>query len=236
MANEIFYYEQVWAASIAAHRVNGEYIKRSFTKTRLRAIFNVPKTKINLSTDSKLTNLALMKIFLTRENQPDITVDDYAEAETLHNYICSLTSLIFNDQARNYVREAVRAASLTEISIDGPELPLIASFPDAYNKNNVREDRRTELSKLENGSIPFRINDLLNRIEVVDCKMNKRFTFSPYAINAKILLPDGKYSMIHFFNYEEWKVGSKHFIMGNCQIPNETNTKLERVKKVTPRK
>lgn len=151
MSNGIFPYTQVWAAILAAHRINnGEYVKRNLKRY----------DNNKLSSDNKLTNLAIMKIILNDPTQSDITTEDYEKAKILHNHISSLAGLIFSGQARDYVKAAVQAASLIEIDINGMEIPLIASFPDSYNKNHIREDRRAELVKLENGSIPFRLNDL----------------------------------------------------------------------------
>lgn len=66
----------------------------------------------------------------------------------------------------------------------------------------------------------------------MDCKYNKKFIYSPYAVNGIFILPDGNYSLVHFFSHEPYNVGEKYKIMAEFGVQNNTNTKLRRVFKL----
>jgi hypothetical protein len=146
MTEKFFPASQVWAAAAAAQRINGEYVKRSIVSTFLRSPI---KTQ-----SSKLTNVAIMRILLNGD-QTDITSDDYAQGKAIREDYGAMIRFVFSDDANNFVKAAVKVASLENIDINGGDLPLIASLPESHKTHNERMEQRRHLDDLISNSVPL---------------------------------------------------------------------------------
>jgi len=205
---KVYPQEQVWAAAVAAQRINGGYFKRE----KIVYFVNHHKWGNTASNKSnKLSNISLVRSIL-QSDQSNITPEDFIEGQKIREYFCGLISLVFTGEARNFLKLAACAAGQKEFSLFEKNFPLIVSLPDAYAKNIARAKVRETLAIVENESSPYvasKLNHIFNDvITVLDCKYNKRF-INPYAVNAITISSNENKSLVYFYDCREWKVGKK---------------------------
>jgi len=234
MIDKIFPQDEVWAAAVAAQRINGVYVKRVnhlYTRNASFISFDNPKNIVS-ENDSKPTNVSLIRAFLNSDKS-NLTLEDFENGQKIREYFCTLISLIFSGEAREYIKMAVAAAALQTISLTGKELPLIASMPEAYQKNMEREKVRSFLSVMQANSVSIPNCSSASPssfiFTVVDCKFNKKFCHTPWAINAIVSNKDGSNSLVYFFDFKEWKVGQTYSASAYVKRINEQITQLEYV-------
>jgi hypothetical protein len=105
---------EVFAAAIAAQRINGEYVKRAFTPyvpyRRGRTYYApVNRTQTDVSICNKPYNAYLMKSIL-ESNKSDILPEDYEQGEVIRSYFCSKITAIFDGTAQDFLKGAIEAS------------------------------------------------------------------------------------------------------------------------------
>ena len=193
----IFSQNQVWAAAVAAQRINGEYVSRPKNKNQTLA---QPKSTGSVS---KLCNTALVKIILNN-NLVDVLASDYIEGQKIRTYFCCWISLIFTDEAKSFFKAVVNAASLDEMNIDCEQVSLIATLPSIYEVNRIREQRRKEIRQLAETSVLMtpgltgQRGIITLEFTVLDSKYDPRYC--SWVVNGIVHHSDGTHSMIFFFD------------------------------------
>lgn len=215
--NIIIPWNQVWAAAVAAQRVNEKYIKRPNSAQRLY-IWGPVKQSTHPD-DKKLTNVALMRIFLKLDKSP-ITPEDIVEGEKIRNYFCGLINLVFSDEAGRFIKLAIQAAAKTEIPINDVVMPLIASLPMMYYERMKQEETTRILENLIPNSIPL---DQLQKENSQNYEKNSSIKIvaqgkDQYGIDRVVsnifaTVSDSyqRYSLVSFpGEADEWKIGQTY--------------------------
>jgi hypothetical protein len=129
IAEPVFYDRaDVFAAAVAAQRINGEYVKRTvsspygFRRTRYPI-----KPQIDPNS-TKLPNGSMMKVMLASDRS-NITPEDYERGEEIRAYFCSMITLVFSGDAKDFIKAAVEASTEEQIPEAGKMIMLIASLP-----------------------------------------------------------------------------------------------------------
>ena len=79
----------IWAAAVAAQRINGAYVKRHLSLTMYDP-YNWGK--LDPDNSNKLTNIALMRIFI-KSGMTDVSEDDFEQGKIIRDYFCILLNL-----------------------------------------------------------------------------------------------------------------------------------------------
>jgi hypothetical protein len=239
IADPIFYDRaDVFAAAVAAQRINGEYVKRTvsspygFRRSRYPVCYpNKPQIDPN---STKLPNGSMVKIMLAADRS-DITPEDYERGEEIRAYFCSMITLVFSGDAKDFIKAAVEAATEEQIPEAGKMIMLIASLPSVYERNIKRNKEREELSTLTQNSIPLTESIGTNvklKITVIDSIFKERF--GSYAVNAFVNNIPGN-RMIFFFDRTNFKKGETYNISGRVKSKGNQTTQLHYVRDVTPK-
>jgi hypothetical protein len=227
--NAILYPRQdVFAAAVAAQRINGEYVKRTDSQKFTTRIQKPQRTD---AYGTKLSNGSMMKVILASDRS-DILSEDYERAETIRDYFCSMITLVFEGTAKDFIKTAVDAATSEEISESGNMLMLVSSLPSVYERNIKRNAEREHLSKLIESSVPLSNNigeSVKLHVTVVDSIYKERF--GSYAVNAIVT---GTNQLVFFFDRHEWVKGSKYNLSGRIKSKINKTTQLHYVRQLTP--
>lgn len=160
----IYSTEDVFAASVAAQRINGCYVSNS--------------TGIN--TPNMQTNRHLMGVILTKSNveEVDTVEEDYVRAREIIEYYRSKTLDIMSGKANSYTMSAANAAYKESVaSLDALTLGLIASLPNAWERSVAYDktwDRVDDLKRRSNhfGSVGDKFE---GKVEVLSCIYSKNW-------------------------------------------------------------
>jgi len=222
----------VFAAAVAAQRINGEYVKRTNTQN-FRGSYanpNPPKTDPNAT---KLPNGSMIKVMLASDRS-DITPEDYVRGEQVREYFCSMITLVFEGTAKDFIKAAVEAATTEGVPEAGPMIMLIASLPSIYERNIQRNKEREALSNATNESIPLdnHLGETVHlNITVIDAIYKDRFNST--AVNALVNNVLGN-RVVFFFDKKNWTKGNTYNISGRIKNKGNQTTQLNYVRQLTP--
>lgn len=209
---KIYTRNDVFAAAVAAQRINGDYIKKKF----------IPVVE-NKENSTKLSNGALMRIILA-SGKTDILPEEYETAETIRQYFCSLVTLVFEGTAREFIKAAVDASTTDEITDGSPMFMLVASLPSVYAKNLQRQQEREALTNAIQNSTPLHevSYGTIVKLEgtVIDSIYKQRFGSN--AVNVLVEDEHGKH-VVFFFDRDNWNKGGKYKFSGRVKnVGNQT--------------
>ena len=99
----------VFAAACAAQRINGAYVKPTDHARFVNHIYgharpNAISTAVEVNA-TKLYNSAIMKTILASDRS-DILPQDYIRAEEVIAHFCSMITLVFSGEARDFIKDA----------------------------------------------------------------------------------------------------------------------------------
>ena len=225
----------VFAAACAAQRINGEYVKRADANYGAKYGFRNPKA-ISTSVESnatKLYNSAIMKILLASDRS-DILPEDYSRAEEVRSHFCSMITLIFSGDARDFIKDAIEASVAEEIPNAGKIFGIVASLPSIFEKNTKRSIERATLNEMIAESTPIEgmIEEPVRfNVTVIDSIYKERF--GSRAVNVKVNNVSGNH-VLFFFDKKEWTKGNKYNISGRIKNKQNQITQLHYVRQLTP--
>jgi hypothetical protein len=223
----------VFAAAVAAQRINGEYVKRTNTQSYYRGSYGNPNPPKQDPNDTKLPNGSMMKVMLASDRS-DITPEDYERGEEIRQYFCSMITLVFEGTAKDFIKAAVEASTTEEIPEAGPMIMLVASLPSIYDRNIQRNKERVALSDKTQNSIPLDQgigeNVKLN-VTVLDSIFKERF--SSNAVNAMVNNILGN-RVVFFFDRKTWTKGHTYNLSGRIKSKGNQTTQLHYVRQLTP--
>lgn len=239
VSKRMFPRDKVWGAAVASQRVNGEYVKRLNTtvyrgRSRYRYSAPIPPPVVGPN-KSKLANVALMRIMLDNDSV-DVTPEDYEKAEVIRAYYCSMITLVFSGDARDFVKNAVDAATTEEIPERGSLFPLIASLPSVYATCMIRNEQRNKLRNYSDNSIPLdeaEAHSVHLNVTILDCIFKDRFGSN--AINALVNNIPGQ-RVVFFFDRTPFVVGESYNISGLIKKKGNQTTQLHYVRNLAPKR
>ena len=156
--------EDVFAAAVAAQRVNGCYVSNS--------------TGIN--TPNLQTNRHLMNVILTKSNVEgfDTCAEDYTRAREIIEYYKSKTLDIMSGKANSYTMSAANASYKEFVaSTDALTMGLIASLPNAWERSVAYDKTWDRVDDLKRRSTHFgSVGDKFEgKVEVLSCIYSKNW-------------------------------------------------------------
>ena len=230
----------VFAAACAAQRINGEYVKRAYTPFvpyrtygRYRNDYHAPAPAPKVDPNgTKLYNSAVMKAILASDRN-DILPEDYERAEEVRSYFCSLITLVFDGNAKDFVKSAVDAATSEEIATNDKLFGVTASLPSIYQRDLIRKQQREVLSTLTDVSIPLderagttvRLN-----ATVIDAIYKERWGSTAVNVMVNNLIGN---RVVFFFSKDNWVKGSTYNISGRIKAKGNQTTQLHYVRQIT---
>lgn len=230
----------IWAAAVAAQRINGAYVKRHHSDTMYDP-YNWGK--LNPDNSNKLTNIALMRIFI-KSGLTDVSEDDFEQGKIIRDYFCSLIHLVFSDDAGKFFRAAITAATFTEIPLGDKTLALIASLPNMYYARMEQESNERAYDELLEKSVPLSVlfpdqltNKLRIKIAIMQPVVGCSCSFIKESdITATVTADNSQYSLVKFWaNPHNWVIGGEYDIcwFGNSQLDGKISRLLSVVQKGT---
>lgn len=194
----------VWAASVAAQRINGSYIKA-----------------VAPGIDQKTNR----QIVIDMLNSPEtITQEDRDQAEVVRRYFKALTFKIIEGKTLNdYLKGAMTIANKDNITTTY-DLAVIASLPATYEKSSKRDDVDRRIRFAQGGFVgePGEIIQL--NIEVVKRLWSEKF-------NTWYLTCMTPEDQVVFFAFrKEVNVGDTLSIQGKVKSKRDNSTQLSHVK------
>jgi hypothetical protein len=221
----------VLAAACAAQRINGKYVKRDSPQGFRGFRYSAPEKKPNANS-TKLPNRTLMKAML-ESDRSDILPEDYAEAEAVRTYFCSMITLVFSGDARDFIKAAVDVATSDEIPEMGQMFGVAASLPSIYKQNIKRKIERDYLQSFINDSTPLtgHLGETVKlNVTVLDSIYKDRFGSN--AVNALVNnMPD--HHVVFFFDRNKWIKGNIYNMSGRIKAKHQQTTQLHYVRQVT---
>ena len=156
--------EDVFAAAVAAQRVNECYVSNS--------------TGIN--TPNKMTNRHLMNTILSKSDTDNFVTfeDDYDRAKVIIEYYKSKTLEIMSGKANSYTMSAANAAYKESVaSNDQLTLGLIASLPNAWERSVAYDKTWDRVDELKRRSTHFGLigDKFEGKVEVLSCIYSKNW-------------------------------------------------------------
>ena len=217
MPSKLFPRNEVWAASIAAQRINGEYVKAG---AGAYSTADGNKTKV--------TNMALIRILL--ENPQDIIPEDYEKGEQIRLHFCAQIYQLITGEASDFTKNVLDIASKDEIDIASGDIPLIACLPSVYKREREQYERKEQLKTLSANSSPLQQSfggHFQGTVNIVNCYYNKKFEC--YAVNA---LNESTNQLVFFFFRRSLPMGAVLQIKGRVKAYRGNTTQLNFVKEV----
>lgn len=204
MPNKSYPAELVWAASCAAQRVNGSYIKYSG------------------SNNEKLTNRQLVESYLEKELS-QINEVDYKTASEMKRYFQGMIFQIIADQYLSaFETAAIKIAA--ENTIQYSDIALVCAIPYIYEKK-LKEDKVNERIQNATGGTYLKDENISVNIEVLKSIYSKKW--SKY-YNTGITSED---KIVFFSTYIALNQYHKYDISGKViDIINQNTSKLKYVK------
>ena len=204
----MFKAEQVWAAAIAAQRINGEYLQNSDEWS---------------SESPRLSNKALIKQWLYSNSIP-ATDADYQAAVDCRNHIKTYLFLEIAGTISEFQHLALKIAQMDSFTSHHLfEFSVIACLPMVMQMDLVRKtvDMTPYLS------LPGKVGDIVNdTITVVSCVYNENYR--KYKVTAIL----GE-TLVEFWN-REFVDGHYHIDASIKSVNADHTTKLNHVKRLTP--
>jgi len=230
MTEKMFPRDQIWAATAAAQRMNSEYVKRGVSSKLIREGNKNYPIQEATPLDMKLTNAALMRIFLTSD-QSDILPEDFVKGETIRVHFASNVTLLFEGTIQSFLKQALDASTQEEFDLKDKAIPLIASLPASYARDVKRREERDDLSELSMNSrlLSGNLYDTVElEVTIVDCIFKSKF--GSHAVNA---LVNGTNQLLFFFEREMFKMGDVVKISGRIKAFHGNTTQLNYVRNLS---
>lgn len=216
--------DTVWAAAAAAQRINGEYINsRSYVARDDRTVAVWPNKELMLhllSSDGVLPyndfdpdTLAVL--------QQGITEQDQADGAAARGYWQLKLFAVLQGTATEFVKSAVAAANLDEITAGkGTSIGIIACLPQSYAKSMVR-DRMDEIKQeaaFTSQHFGQTGQKIAGRLEVIDCVFSHKWLC--YFVTATF---DGNLVRFAIKNQQQPKLGKRYNFVAKVKAHREDN-------------
>lgn len=205
----------VWAAAVAAHRINGGYFKDS----QWDYDQSPPVVKIE-------ANKLMIKRWLTTGDARQITEEDSVRGEAVRAHFRSYMFLAIAGKLNDFQKQAYKICQMEEFNNrDSLEIAVTSCLPMVYDKDLAHAEfmRQLRESTQLTGSVGDRVK---GEIVVLSSRYNPNF--GKYRIQAKLVD-----SFIDFWYNKAIDAGTVLKIQGKIKAVREDNTtQLNYVKEV----
>lgn len=204
---------QVWAAAVAANRINGGYVK-----------YDV-QADPEKGTPAKLTNKALVWDFLA-DTQGVVTAEDEAKGSKVREHFQGKVMELLTGSKNDFIASAVRIANRTEFtSADRLDVAIVACLPASYERDMLREEAQAKTFGSKHiGKEKDRIE---GEFDIVSCNVSQKFEC--YVVSA---ISEG--NSFFFFSQHNFEAGKKMKLKGTIKAHRDNGvTQLNRVKRVS---
>jgi hypothetical protein len=211
----MFTADQVFAAAMAAHRINEGYFKEDVWMTNATPPYR-----------AKQANKTLVKQWICTNDFVEVTPDDIIKGQAVRAHFRSYMFLAIAGKLNDFQKQAYKIAERSEFTgMDRLELAVASCLPMIYEKDRDRKEFMNSLrdSTQLTGNVGDRVE---GDIIVLDSRYN--VNFNKYRIQAKLVD-----SYIDFWYNKTIAKGTVLKIKGKIKAVREDNTtQLNYVKEV----
>jgi hypothetical protein len=198
--------DDVWSASCAAYRINGEYVKVQVIDER------------NLKTNRKIMEELLL-------DPTQITQEDRGQGEIVRRYFKSQTFKVLEGKdLSQFMRGAMEIADKDKIT-GTYDIAVIASLPATYTKASKRDSLDNRIKWARGGYIGDVGEKITTKIEIVKQLWSQKW-------NVWYLTGINEQDQVVFFSLKKaiFNTGDIITIVGKVTSQRETSTQLSHVK------
>lgn len=194
--------DTVWAASCAAHRINGGYIK--------------------VAEEGAFNNRELVHKFIV--DMSSVLVEDYELAQKVKAYYQAFTFKVLKGLTLNEFSSNAMQIASQETIVSEYQLAVVACLPESYIKGIARDKISNRITFATGGLIGAVGDKIKREVEVVKTVYSANWNIFYITCLTKEDEPV-------FFSFKTaLEVGSIHTITGTVKAHTETNTQLNRTK------
>jgi hypothetical protein len=211
----MFTAEQVWGAVMAAHRINGGYIKEP-----------VWDYNVDQRAPVKDANKLMVKGWIRSNDLSKVTAEDIEKGMEVRNHFNSYMFLAIAGKLNDFQQQAYKIAQMTEFrSRDSLELAVASCLPMIYERDRARKEFMEQLR--DSTQLTGEVGDKVEgEIVVLDTRYN--VNFNKWKISAKMVD-----SYIDFWYNTNIAKGTAMRIKGKIKaVRGDNTTQLNYVKQV----
>ena len=211
----MFTAEQVWGAVMAAHRINGGYVKEPEWD------YAVNQTK-----PVKDANKLMVKQWIRTNDLAAVTPEDIEKGQAVRAHFNSYMFLAIAGKLNDFQQQAYKIAQMTEFTArQGLELAIASCLPMIYERDRARKEFMEQLR--DSTQLTGAVGDVVSgEIIVLDSRYN--VNFNKYKISAKMVD-----SYVDFWYNKNIAKGTVLRIKGKIKaMRGDNTTQLNYVKQV----
>jgi len=207
--------DQVWGAAMAAHRINGGYVKNTEWD------YDVQPAKVK-----REANKLMIKGWIRANDLSKVTAEDIEKGQEVRTHFNSYMFLAIAGKLNDFQQQAYKISQMTEFTArQGLEIAVASCLPMIYERDRDRKEFMDQLrdSTQLRGAIGDRVQ---GEIIVLDSRYN--VNFNKWKISAKMVD-----SYIDFWYNKNIAKGTALCIKGKIKAMRANNTtQLNYVKQV----
>jgi hypothetical protein len=211
----MFTAEQVWGAVMAAHRINGGYVKEP-----------VWDYNVDQRAPVKDANKLMVKGWIRSNDLSKVTAEDIEKGMEVRNHFNSYMFLAIAGKLNDFQQQAYKISQMTEFrSRDSLELAVASCLPMIYERDRAKKEFMEQLrnSTQLTGEVGDKVE---GEIVVLDTRYN--VNFNKWKISAKMVD-----SYIDFWYNTNIAKGTAMRIKGKIKaVRGDNTTQLNYVKQV----
>jgi len=211
--SKMFPISTVFAAAVAAQRINGEYVKWGSASA------------IGEAGGTKPLNSKLMRTLLA--NPTDLTKEDFEQGEAIRLHYSGMLTQIFDDTANEFTKKVVAITQLLELGDRGLNFGLTACLPSWYERDVKRQIAQNTKIDAESASSPLPGvivgSKVALQITVISCSFSAKY-------NVNVINATSGTHLLFFFNGNGWNPGQIYQVTGKVKRFTGNTTQLNFVK------
>ena len=204
-----FVADTVWAAAVAAQRINGSYVK-------LSELTEADKTP------DKLSNRQLIESLMVDSSL--ITEEDMLQGKKVRAFYQAFTFKILQGKRLSEFDNTAMLISNRDVIESTYDVAVIASLPSCYERGVARQTVDQRINFAQGGFISAVGNKVSTSIEVLKSKFSNTY-------NINFVTGITSSDQVVFFAYKnELAIGKMVDIYGTVKAHRDNSTQLNRVK------
>lgn len=212
--SKMFPISTVFAAAVAAQRINGEYVKWGSAS----AVGGNQET-------SKPLNSQLMRTLLAKPT--DLIKEDFEQGEAIRLHYSGMLTQIFDDTANEFTKKVIAITQLVELGDRDPNFGLTACLPSCYERDVKRQIVQNTKIDAESASSPLPGvivgAKVALQITVISCSFSVKY-------NVNVINATSGTHLLFFFNRNGWNPGQIYQVTGKVKRFTGNTTQLNFVK------
>jgi hypothetical protein len=203
--------DDVWAAAVAAQRINGRYVKLS--------MISESDPSINQQSNRQIVNSFLADPFT-------ITDEDREEGKKVRSFFQAFTFKILQGRALSEFNNTAMLISNRDVITSDYDVAVITSLPSGYERGMKQQTLDQRINFARGGYVGSLGNKIqVDNIEVLKCAYSEKW--GTHFINCIT----GEDQVLFFAYKKQLKIGETISIQGTVKAQRNPNTtQLNRVK------